>query len=265
MAKPILDDELWAIVEPLLPPPAPRRFRYPGRKPIGNRQALTGILFVLKTGIQWEDLPQEMGCGSGMTCWRRLRDWQQAGVWQKLHEVLLSRLRDADKINWERAVIDSSAVRALSGGAGTGPNPTDRRKAGSKHHVVTDAAGVPLASKVTAANRHDVTQLIELVDSIPPVRGKRGRPRQRPEKLLGDRAYDSDPHRAKLRERGIRPVIARRRTEHGSGLGVERWVVERTISWVHQFRRLSHRYERRPEIHQALVTIACAIICFRLL
>ncbi len=81
MARPLLSDELWALIEPLLPAPKPRRYRYPDRKPIDSRKALTGILFVLKSGIPWEMLPQEMGCGSGMTCWRRLRDWQQAGVW----------------------------------------------------------------------------------------------------------------------------------------------------------------------------------------
>ncbi|MCS6978305.1 MAG: transposase, partial [Gemmatales bacterium] len=112
MAKPILDDELWALIEPHLPPPKPRRFRYHGRKPIDNRRALTGILFVLITGIPWEKLPKEMGCGSGMTCWRRLRDWAQAGVWTKIHHILLAHLRGADKIDWSRAVIDSASVRA---------------------------------------------------------------------------------------------------------------------------------------------------------
>lgn len=116
MAKPILDDDLWKLIEPLLPRPKRRRFRYPGRKPIDNRKALTGILFVLRTGIGWEYLPQEMGCGSGMTCWRRLRDWQQAGVWDKIHRVLLNKLREADKIDWSRAVVDSASVRALLGG-----------------------------------------------------------------------------------------------------------------------------------------------------
>ena len=85
MAKPVLDDELWKLVEPLLPPPKKRRRRNPGRKPKDHRSVLTGILFVLKTGIPWEYLPKEMGCGSGMTCWRRLRDWQEAGVWEKIH------------------------------------------------------------------------------------------------------------------------------------------------------------------------------------
>ena len=116
MAKPILDDELWEIIEPVLPPPKPRRFRYPGRKPITHRQALTGILFVLKTGIPWEDLPQEMGCGSGMTCWRRLEAWQKAGVWDKVIAILLALLHAADQIDWSRAVVDSASVRAVFGG-----------------------------------------------------------------------------------------------------------------------------------------------------
>jgi len=128
MAKPLVDDELWAIIEPLLPKPKPRRFRYPGRKPLDNRRALSGIIFVLKTGIGWEDLPQEMGCGSGMTCWRRLRDWQQAGVWQQLHEVLLAKLHGANQIDWSRAVVDSSAVRALKGGTKPGPIQPIKRK-----------------------------------------------------------------------------------------------------------------------------------------
>ena len=115
MAKPILDDELWQIIEPLIPKKK-RRFRYPGRKPLSNRVVLTGILFVLKTGIAWEDLPQEMGCGSGMTCWRRLRDWQKAGVWDKIHQVLLSKLRQADQIDFSRAAVDSASVRAVFGG-----------------------------------------------------------------------------------------------------------------------------------------------------
>ena len=116
MAKPLVDDELWAVIEPLLPAAKPRRFRFPGRKPVDNRCALTGIIFVLKTGIGWEDLPQEMGCGSGMTCWRRLHEWQALGVWQRLHEVMLAKLNRAEQIDWSRAVVDSSSIRALKGG-----------------------------------------------------------------------------------------------------------------------------------------------------
>ena len=116
MAKAILDDELWGLVAPLLPPPKPRRTRYPGRKPLDDRAVLTGILFVLQSGIPWEMLPQEMGCGSGMSCWRRLRAWQEAGVWQRLHEVLLARLRTANAIDWSRCIVDSSSIRAVGSG-----------------------------------------------------------------------------------------------------------------------------------------------------
>lgn len=131
MAKPLINDQLWAVIEPLLPAPRLRRYRYPGRKPIDNRQALTGIMFVLKTGIGWEDLPQEMGCGSGMTCWRRLRDWQAAGVWQRLHEVLLAKLQEADQIDWSRAVVDSSSLRALKGGPKLGRIPRTKPSRGA--------------------------------------------------------------------------------------------------------------------------------------
>ena len=111
MAKQLVDDALWQIVEPLLPPP-PKRASTRGRPRLSDRAALTGILFVLKSGIPWEMLPQEMGCGSGMTCWRRLHDWHQSGVWRKLHQLLLSRLDQTDQIDWSRASIDSVSVRA---------------------------------------------------------------------------------------------------------------------------------------------------------
>jgi transposase len=131
MAKPLVDDELWGLIEPLLPPPKTRRQRYPGRKPLDNRKALSGILFVLKSGIPWEMLPQEMGCGSGMSCWRRLRDWHQAGVWQKLHQLLLAKLREVDQIDWSRAIVDSATIRAVGGGGKNGSQshrPAQTRK-----------------------------------------------------------------------------------------------------------------------------------------
>lgn len=114
MAKELVSDELWEIVEPLLPeePPKPKG----GRPRVDDRAALTGIIFVLKSGIPWEMLPQEMGCGSGVTCWPRLREWQEAGVWGRLlQEVLLDRLGEADQIDWERASLDSASVPAKKG------------------------------------------------------------------------------------------------------------------------------------------------------
>lgn len=265
MAKPLLPDDLWELLAPLLPPPKPRRRRYPGRKPVSDRQALTGILFVLKTGLPWEDLPQEMGCGCGMTCWRRLQQWQHAGVWRQLHALLLAKLRGADQIDWSRAAVDSSFARAFAGVEASGPNPTDRGRPGVKHHIVVDAHGIPLATDVTAANVPDVNELLTLVDSIGPVGGKPGRPQQRPEQLYGDRGYDSEPHREELRARGIDPKLAKRGTAHGSGLGVFRWVVERTLSWLHGFRKLRLVTEKNLDMQYAFLMLAVSVICHRFL
>jgi transposase len=113
MPKPLVTDELWTVVEPLLPkePPKPKG----GRPRVSDRAALTGILFVLKTGIPWEMLPREMGCGSGMTCWRRLKEWHNVGVWERLHQALLDRLGEANRIDWSRTSLDSASVAAPGG------------------------------------------------------------------------------------------------------------------------------------------------------
>jgi transposase len=130
MAKPLVPDDLWALIEPVLPPHKPRRFRFPGRKPVDDRVALTGILFVLKTGIPWEDFPVEMGC-CGMTLWNRLRDWQAAGVWPKVHQVLLAELRGAELIDFSRVVVDSASVRAVLGGPRPGRTPRTAARRGA--------------------------------------------------------------------------------------------------------------------------------------
>ncbi|WP_455753264.1 transposase, partial [Streptomyces coeruleorubidus] len=128
----MVSDELWSLIEPLLPEPGPKVVE--GRPRVPDRQALCGILFVLHTGIQWEYLPQELGFGSGMTCRRRLAAWNEAGVWDELHLVLLKKLRAAKQL--------------------------DRARPGSKHHVLTDGQGIPLAVSLTGGNRNDVTQLL---------------------------------------------------------------------------------------------------------
>ena len=122
---------------------------------------------------------------------------------------------------------------------------------------------MPLAISLTGGNRNDVTQLLPLIDGIGPVAGKVGRPRKRADRLLADRGYDFDKYRRELRRRGVAPKIARRSTEHGSGLGKERWVVERTFAWLHNFRRLRTRYERRAELHLAFMQLGCAVVCQR--
>ncbi len=133
------------------------------------------------------------------------------------------------------------------GGSETGPSSVDRGRAGSKHQLLVDATGIPLAYTVTGGNRNDVTQLIPLLDGVPAVRGVVGRPRQRPDSVIADRGSDHDKYRRLGRTRGIMPVIARRKTAHGSGLGQVRWVAERTFAWVRHFKRLLVRYDRRAE------------------
>ena len=129
--------------------------------------------------------------------------------------------------------------------------------------MISDGNGIPLAITLTGGNRNDVTQLMPLLDAIPPVRGKVGRPRQRPKALYADRGYDHDKYRRLVWAKGIRPHIARRGTPHGSGLGVHRWVIEQTIALLHWFRRLRIRWEIRDDIHEAFMTLAGTIICWR--
>jgi transposase len=259
--KPLVTNELWEKIEPLLPPAPRRRFRFPGRKPLDQRKILTGILFVLKTGIAWDDLPADLGCGCGKTCRHYLCLWHQAGVWQNLHALLLAELNGADQVDWSRALIAASFCKAPEGGEDTGPNPTDRRKSGSKHHVLTDAHGIPLNATVTAANVNEVTQALNVLVNKPAVGGKPGPKRELPERLQGDAAYDSAPLRTLLRWLGITPVMGKRGQQHGSGLGKFRWYVERTIAWFHSFGRLRRRLDRLTEIQDAFLRLACSLIC----
>lgn len=148
MAKPILDDELWELIEPLIPV-KPRRRHHPGRKPVERRKVLTGILFVLRTGIPWEYLPREMGCGSGVTCWRRLQEWQDAGVWDKIHELLLAKLRANEAIDLSVAAVDSSSVRAVGGAK----KPAQTRRIGANAVASTMLLPTPTASRSRARSR----------------------------------------------------------------------------------------------------------------
>ncbi|CAM5667906.1 hypothetical protein SGLAM104S_06765 [Streptomyces glaucescens] len=213
-----------------------------------DRQALCGILFVLHTGIQWEYLPEELGFGSGMTCWRRLAAWNEAG------------LRSKNQLDWARAVIDSSRVRA----ARRGPEADPARSTAHDRAASTTSSPTARAfrSRLTGGNHNDVTQLLPLLDKIPAVAGVVGRPR-RPDMLFADRGYDHDKYRRLLRERGSRPVIAERGQPHGTGPGTFRWVVERTISWLHGFRRLRIRWERRDDIHEAFLGLPVCLITHR--
>jgi transposase len=149
-------------------------------------------------------------------------------------------------------------------GAKTGPNPTDRGKNGSKRHLIVDGQGTPLAIEHTGANVHDSEMAMALVEGIPPIKQPRGRPRKRPDEVLADRAYDAEEKiRKPLRQRKMKPLIAKRYTKNGSGLGKFRYVVEAAFDWLFNQRRLRVRYEKRDDIHQAFLIIGCFLICWR--
>lgn len=257
MAKQLVDEALWREIAPLLLAPKARRRRHPGRKPIDDRLALMGIVFVLKTGIAWEDLPQELGCGSGMSCWRRMRAWLAA-------RSVGPAANPADRAPGPRG--ENRLVSRHGGfqqrargfwGTQTGPNPVDRAKPGSKHHLLTDAGGIPLGTAISAANHHDSRYFFPSLIGLP------ARLRAKIASLYADRAYDCAAFRERLRAEGIEPFLAQRGTADGSGLGRHRWVVERSISWLHQFRRLRIRQERHGYMHRAFLSPAASLIAAR--
>ncbi|MFB7252588.1 transposase [Streptomyces nojiriensis] len=238
---------MWEQVAPLLTSAPELRHRHPGRFRVPDRTALADVLFVLRTGVAWREIPAEtVGC-SGVTAWRRLRDWTEAGVWPRLHAALLTALCRADLLDLDDCSVDGSHVRALKGG-----------------RLIVDRHGTPIAVTFTGGNRHDITQLLPLLDAVPPIRGARGRPRRKPRHLYADRGYDFDKHRRLLWKRGIKPMIARRGVAHGSGLGKVRWVVGRAFAWLHQFKRLRTRYERRADLTRGCSTRPAASCLRRL-
>jgi transposase len=258
-----MPDAFYDLIAHHLPPEQPVGPRG-GRPRIGHRLVVRVIWFVLASGTRWEDVPPELGC-SGRTAHRRLRAWEECGIWNRLHADLLRLLREAGKLDAGLVVIDSVYVRAFGGGEDTGPSPVDRRKAGTKHTLMVSRRGVPLAIRTARANASDHTQIIPLVLAFPRVGGKPGRPKERPGVVYADRGYDSETTRWLLRWMGIEPRIARRNTPHGSGLGRVRWVVERTISWMKGLRRMRVRYDRLGVIRDAWTTLAASVICFRIL
>ncbi len=186
------------------------------------------------------------------------------GIWDRLHVHLLTLLRKAGQFDPHIAIIDGVVVRAFGGGEATGPSPVDRRKTGTKHTLMVDQSGIPMAIRTAGANASDHTQIIPLLLDFPRVGGKPGRPKQRPDEALADRGYDSEDTRQLLRWLGIEPRIGRRKTPHGSGLGKVRWVVERTISWLKGLRRMRVRYDRLRVIQEAWNTLAAAVICYNI-
>ncbi len=263
MAAAHMPDEFFDAVAHHLPPEQPVGPKG-GRPRIDHRTALRVIWFVLTAGTRWEDVPEELGC-SGRTAHRRLRAWEEAGIWDRLKADLLRLLKKAGKLDLDTVIIDGVTVRAFGGGEATGSSPVDRSRPGSKHTVMVNKLGVPLVIHTAGANASDHTQFLPVLLDFPKVGGTPGRPKELPDDAYADRGYDSEALRTLLRWLGVEPHIAKRRMEHGSGLGKVRWVVERTISWLKGLRWLRVRYERLGVIMEAWATLAASVICFRIL
>jgi transposase len=263
MASAHRPDECFETVSHHLPPEQPVGPKG-GRPRVGHRVVIRVIWLVLATGGRWEDVPAELGC-SGRTAHRRLRAWEEAGLWDRRHADLRAALKRAGKLDLDTGIIDGVTVRAFGGGEATGPSPVDRRRPGTKPTVMVNKAGIPLGIRTAGANASDPKQILPGILEFPKVGGTPGRPKELPDEADADRGDDSEATTALLRWLGIEPHVAKRKTPHGSGLGKVRWGVERTISWLKGLRRLRVRYDRLGVLMNAWATRAASVVCFRIL
>jgi transposase len=264
MATVHLTDKQWAFIQPLLPPPART-----GRPRADDRRTVEGILYILITGCRWQDLPHEYGAPT--TVWRRLRRWGEEGIWERIWHAALSRLDVQGKLDWSMAFLDGSFAPAKKGGEKVG---LTRKGKGTKWMLVVDGNGLPLGFHLDSANRAEVRLAEQTLDTIRVARPC-GRPKQRPEKLVADRGYDSRVFRRMLRGRGIRMCIPpkRRPAQWKSKRGRPvvackndyrlRFKVERSFAWLGNFRRLLIRWERLFSVYRSWFTVALLLLCLR--
>jgi transposase len=228
---------------------------------VDDRAVFTAVVYVLTGGCAWRYLPESFGV-SPATAHRRFTAWTSAGLWRRLHRAVLDELGARGELGWTSAIVDVASVRAKKGTL-TGPNPVDRGKKGSKLHVLSEAQCLPLAVVVSGANLHDSQALKPLVLAIPAVRSRRGSRPRRPVKIRAGKAYYSAEHLRWLRGRNLVPRIARPGIESGERLGRHRWKIERTISWLFGYRRLTVRYERKGSHFLAFLGLAAALTCYK--
>jgi len=257
-----LPDAMWERVQPLLPPEPPKPKG--GRPRNDDRQMMDAIFFVLRTGIQWKALPRSIAAGSSVH--DRFQEWQRAGVFRKMWEAGLLTYDKLKHIEWKWQAMDGAMTKAPLGGAGTGPNPTDRAKSGTKRCLLTDGYGVPLSVAVAGANRHDMKMTEPTLDSI--VIERPEPTAEEPQHLCLDKGFDYDAVRETLEARRYIEHIRSRGEEAEAkrdipGYRARRWVVERTHSWINRFRRLLIRWEKKVENYLAMLELACAYIAFR--
>ena len=264
-----VSDELWERVRPLIPPRPPHPKG--GRPAADDRHMFAAIVYVLRTGIQWNALPRELGASS--TVYDRFRTWEAQGFFHRLWQAELQHYDELQGIAWDWQSVDSSTVKAPFAQAAVGPAPTDRGKQGTKRSLLCDRRGLPLALWIEGANRHDSKLLFPTLDALgyarpEPTMGE-------PQNLCLDAAYDYDPIYGALYERGYEPHVRlnpqyhkwyQPDPEHVNSLEADkiprRWVVERLFSWLNRWRRLLVRWEKLSETYQAFLQLACGLICF---
>jgi putative transposase len=271
-----VSDEFWEKIEPLIPP-APSHARG-GRTRMDDRDAFAAMIYVLRTGIQWNALPREMGASS--TVHDRYQEWERLGFFEELWRAGLLEYDELEGIEWEWQALDGAMTKAPLGrgasGEAIGKNPTDRAKMGTKRSMLTDGAGIPLAVAVEGANRHDSKLLVATLDGLVVARPAAGPGEEEEEAsseqhLCLDAAYDSDEVRKELEARSYEPHISaadnekrseRKEARRHLGGRARRWVVERTHSWLNRSRRLLVRWEKKPENYLGFIHLACAQLIF---
>jgi putative transposase len=256
-----VDDALWAHVQPLIPPPLPSI--RPGRSRVDDRRVFGAIVYVLRTGCQWNALPKEL-CSSS-TAHRRFQEWEAGGFFEQLWAEGLTEYDALQGIDWEWLAVDGAMTKAPLGGAATGANPTDRGKQGTKRSLLTEGGGIPLAIVAAGANRHDKVLLAATLDGLViarPEPSEEARPH-----LSLDRGYDYESSRSEAASRGYDvhiplPRGQERPQPYPEGSRPRRWVVEGTHSWLNRSRRLLVRWEKKVENYLAMLHLACAQLIF---
>jgi transposase len=260
-----ISDELWAVLQPLLPTHVNMHRLGGGRPRVPDRRCADAIFYVLRTGCQWQALDQTDLCAPS-TAHDRFQEWVEAGVFQAFWQAGVEQFEEIWGIDWEWLAMDGAMTKAPLGGERTGPNPTDRGKSGVKRSILTEGHGVPIGLAVEGANRHDMKLVQPTIESLVATRPKPTK--EQPQGMCLDKGYDYNEVREILQAFGFTAHIRPRGEEakaikREAGFKARRWVVERAHSWMNRFRRLLVRWDKKAENYLALVHFACGLISFR--
>jgi putative transposase len=246
--------------EPLFPFPKPKK--KPRRPRKDDKRILSGIFYLLRTGCQWKFLPRFYGAPS--TVHDRFQEWLRSGFFEQMWKAGLLEYDNKNGLDWEWQAIDGAMTKAPLGGAGTGANPTDRGKKGTKRNILTDGKSIPLSVTVDGANSHDKKLVKETLDAII---FERPSPEEEIQNICMDKGYDYSDIRELVKEYGYTAHIKSCGEENirieAPGFRARRWVVERTYSWINRFIRLLIRWEKKIENYLAMLHLACSLITFR--